>query len=289
MGKRGRILIVVAAIALLGVVVWTVFYAPSRAPEPVYNGIPLGVWLDHVAFGPGNIPAFNEGLVAIREIGTNAIPDLLRMLRAHDSPLKTKIMIWATWHRVPGIHYTDPQIDNYRGSIGFRTLGYRAISAVPEVISILDRNISPDSATYSAATLGDFGSDAAVPSLLRALANPDENVRGCAIHALGQIRADPDTVVPALTNMLHNPSIINRGEAAMALGSFGSRARSAVPALLAWHDDPNTNATPPPNVFDSFDLRLYTRSQTEQALRQIDRDAYVRAVMSDPPSAGQSK
>ncbi len=97
MGKRGRILIVVVAISVVGVVGWSIFHAWSAPPEPMYQGRPLSYWLLGYSFpfNGTNAPSRADADAAIKDAGTNAIPLLLQMLRAHDSPLKTKLLRWT--------------------------------------------------------------------------------------------------------------------------------------------------------------------------------------------------
>ena len=58
--------------------------------EPVYQGKSLSFWLQGYIQGGSYIGVWPEPEVdeAVRQIGTNAIPALLHMLRAHDSKLK---------------------------------------------------------------------------------------------------------------------------------------------------------------------------------------------------------
>ncbi|MCX6925106.1 MAG: hypothetical protein NT154_18120, partial [Verrucomicrobia bacterium] len=88
MQKRVHMGFAVVLLALAGVTAWLVW----RAREPVYQGEPLSFWLE------GNeLNSMNSGQIdaLVREIGTNALPNLLRMLRAKDSPLRLKLMRFA--------------------------------------------------------------------------------------------------------------------------------------------------------------------------------------------------
>src|SRR5215469_11736120 len=70
----------VVLLALLGGLAWEVLRTKDP-PEPVYQGKRLGEWL---AGYNGPSPETDE---VVRRLGTNAIPTLLRMLRAKDSQL----------------------------------------------------------------------------------------------------------------------------------------------------------------------------------------------------------
>jgi hypothetical protein len=178
MGKRGRILIAVATVALLAMVVWRML----PAPEPVYDGKPYSYWLAQI--DPTNlVHPQDKAYSAIIQIGTNGVPILLQMIRSQDSPLKAKIINWAAQHRFPWIRYTATEISHRRAEEAFSVLGYRATGAVPELINIFDKNASWESEYSAAVALGNIGPEAkaAVPSLLRGAGSPNAYVRLCAI------------------------------------------------------------------------------------------------------------
>ena len=75
--------------------------------EPVYRGKPLSVWLQRYIQGGSYIGFWPEPEAdeAIRQIGTNAIPTLLLMLREHDSKLKLALLrlsVQARLHKQVG-------------------------------------------------------------------------------------------------------------------------------------------------------------------------------------------
>lgn len=72
------------------------------------------------------------------------------------------------------------------------------------------------------------GPEAAVPSLVRALTDPGDEVRWAASAALARIG---EAAVPALIAALADPSPEIRGIAAFALGAIGPAAAPAVPTL----------------------------------------------------------
>jgi hypothetical protein len=272
MWKRGRILVVVFAAALLAVLVWAVLRASAPAPEPVYNGKPLSYWLGVYSSDTNvNGRTWGESEYAIQEIGTNAIPIFLQMLRAHDSLLKTKVLKWASRHRIPGIHYRDPMVINIEAMDGFSALGVRASNAVPELIKILDQNYSSSSRGCTAFTFAYIGPEAklAVPALLRAATSTNEYVYGNSITALGGIQADPKVVVPVLIRALQNSSPVTRWNAVYGLGNFHGDAKSAVPALVAMLNDTNLDTS---LGQDSL------HSHIEHALQQIDPETYASVV-----------
>jgi HEAT repeats len=278
MGKRGRILITVTAVVLIGVVGWSFFRVRSDPPEPMYKGKPLSYWLEEYHSATTNGSYLNGAQSAILAIGTNAIPTLLRGLRVHDSPLICKLLTWASSHRVLGIHYLDPWEVNYRAALGFEVLGSNAAIAVPDLMRIFDQNITVESKCTTALALGYIGpeADAAVPSLIRAAEGGDAYVRQNAIRALGYIGGAPETVIPVLIRALHDPFAENRGFAAFALGEYKGAAKSAVPALVALFNDSKTNSN---SV--SYNLHI----QAGFALIAIDRETYWSIVTNEAPGS----
>ncbi len=233
-------LVVALVLAALGLLAWVLF--PRAEPEPVYQGKRLSEWLalytpatNRYAYPPSQ--AADE---AVRSIGTNGIPTLLRMLRVRDSALTLKLLALAEKQHFVKIHYVQAVDRNIQARWGFNVLGAEARDAVPALMKICQENRSPPSRWYSVDALGALGQDAKVAlPLLVTLASdtnaPDpmtQNVRLHAIAALGHIHAEPQLVVPVLTKALSGQNRNVRLNAAFALGQFGPAAKPAVPALF---------------------------------------------------------
>src|SRR5262245_1636847 len=105
LSKNRRILFAGALLLVLGTMAWFVF--ASQPPEPSYQGIKLSDWL------AGYPPAFHSRSTfpapideAVRNMGTNCIPLLLRELGAQDSHLKRQVLripVLHTFFKVPWI------------------------------------------------------------------------------------------------------------------------------------------------------------------------------------------
>ena len=256
-------------IALLSCVLgWLGLLVLSGPREPVYRGHTLTYWLEHYYILPPNIPRSGgilrpdpQAVEAIRHIGTNAIPALLRQTRAHDSPLKLKLLALAQKQNLIGIRstsgffpgsavplakrqhlidirFTPASQRNLQASLGFCELGSAASNAAPALIEIYNANISPSSQDAAIVALGSIGPAAkpALPSLLRTLADTNNYTRLACVRALASIHAEPQSVVPALIKSLSDPHFGVRMLAAEALGQFGADAKPAVPALVEIYD-----------------------------------------------------
>jgi hypothetical protein len=121
----------------------------------------------------------------------------------------------------------------------FRILGTNAVSAVPELIRIYERDASPSSQRCAALALGNIGrgAQAALPVLIRHFTHTNGDVRFYAVSAVMSIGGKPGVVVPALTSALKDPNVNVRWNALVGLSQFGSRARPVVPEILKMLSD----------------------------------------------------
>lgn len=275
--KRVHIALAVLLVVLVSVTAWEVL-RPSE-PEPVYQGKALRVWLsdNFIAWGRQDGRAQDVAQEAIRQIGTNAIPVLLKMMRRKDSPLISNLIsIWNRhimgsaylrgWVRLPAWYLTQAAILNFQASKGFEALRADAQPAVPELIRIYDRSSSPDSqscASMALIAIGPEAARAAIPSFLRAAASSDARRRETAVFALAKVHIEPQLVVPGLMKALSDTDANVRGMAVVGLNEIGwsGGARPAVPALVQLLGDPDGKV----------------RRAAAEALRNIDYDAAARA------------
>ena len=172
----------------------------------------------------------------MRHAGTNALPILLRMLRANDSALKLKCVDLAKRQHFIRIKYTPAEELNYRACSGFGVLGSKAQNAVPALVEIANQNLSRASRWYAIQALVLVGLPAqeAIPLLSGWATNADGSVRSYAINALGKIRAEPERGLPVLINALNDPDVHIRTAALMALQGLGPNAKAALPVLVAF-------------------------------------------------------
>ena len=254
MHRRVKIAFAALVALSLGALAWVAL----RPAEPVYKGKPLSQWIAPSLSEPdrGAMSWTERGQQAdeaVSHFGTNAVPTLLRMLESTDPPLTTRLIDLAE-RRVTYIKFASAAERNAAGQRGFEVLGAAASNAVPALLRIAHRNLSPASQSATIMALGAIGppARAAVPSLLQWATN-DINQTFAPICALGRIGAEPSIVVPFLTNALADPNV--RPMLVLALGGFGTNALPAVPALLALlHSEA-----------DLTDKRIYTN-----ALNNID-------------------
>jgi HEAT repeat protein len=178
---------------------------------------------------------------ALHSLGSNALPTLLSMIRANDSALTAKFLIFAQrQHLITFTHVFAGQ-KNWSAASAFSELGPEAEDAIPALIQIYNQKISWSSQAAAAFALGTIGPPAkkAVPDLLKGLRSAVGPARTQTILALGNICADTDTALPTLVALLRDPDSSVQYAATAALGMC--RARKAIPTLLPLLDDPNYN------------------------------------------------
>ena len=260
MRKRVHVALAGLIVAVVGVIAWQVTRPQER--EPVYQGKRLTFWLYEAYEGNGrNGEGAEEGM---RQAGTNAIPTLLRMLRAKDSASRVMVTGLARRQHLIEIDFARAEGWNTAALIGFHLLGSKAQSAVPALIEIANQNISPPSRNDAICALGMVGpsAKAALPSLLQWTTNADWKGRLYAIRSLYEIGAEPDRVMPVLISALHDPNQMVQSQAVLTLGEWGPNARIAVPALVDCL-----------NASNGFPVR----SEVIDALKKIDPEAVAKA------------
>jgi hypothetical protein len=135
MGKRLWIPLGVLLLALLGAAMWQAL----RQPAPAYKGRPLTFWLRgfDISYNDPRKPSFDESVEAVRHAGTNALPTLLRMLRARDSDLKHRLTRLAQKQHLVRIDYVSADHQRWAATQAFMALlGREAKYAIPQLVEI---------------------------------------------------------------------------------------------------------------------------------------------------------
>lgn len=255
----------IAGLALgVGLVVAFILGAVSGTREPEYEGKKLTRWLEELrhpqpASPPASLIARTNAMIAIRHMGTNAVPYLVTMLHAKDSRLKSKWMDLLSRQRWVDFHFRYDFQRRDDALRGLAILGPDARGAIPEIAKLMDDRLMAQMAGYTlhqigsdavpvlnqalrstntwarsqaAGFLGASGDEASVPSLIAALKDSDFITRSKAARALSRFPEQADVVVPALIGCLDDPNDTFRMNAARALGAFGEKAKPAFPNLM---------------------------------------------------------
>jgi hypothetical protein len=162
------------AICAFGIV-WAIV-APS---EPTYRGKRLSMWLDEfraLDFSKRNDPKLPQAL-AIRTIGTNAIPWLLKEYRG-GGVWQWRLNQLLSKQRM--IKYRFPDVNDRltRATLGFRALGEIGEPAIPDLLAIV--NAYPG---YAPGALAGIGRPA-IPALQQCLTNMTMFTNSAGAYAL---------------------------------------------------------------------------------------------------------
>jgi hypothetical protein len=257
---------------------WPFFYAAvlvaatisAADKEPAYNGRTLTEWTrdvdPHYLVLVGHEP---PEWIAIRTMGSNAIPTLLKWMAQKDPPEPQK----------PNLAPCYTVVQSERAVLAFHILGEAAEPAIPELTRLAITTRDPERADRCVDALASIG-PASLPSFIEILTNGTYRARFSALECFPALHVDdtpamsamikcltdknenlgfraaqtlsgasiPETtLVPALTNALTTASSGGRARIYRCLCWLGVSARAAIPAIHAGLSDRNgevrTNAT----------------------------------------------
>ena len=267
MKKLNRIFVFVLVAALAGVL----FSVKWR--EPRYHLQPINSWLAEYGDGPENYKPSPEAEHALRQMGSNAVPYLLKLLHSTNSyshytfVWKPRLRFYSgspgTWNRLStwwiNTRYrfqrvtVPPGRDHWKAYLGFQALGPEGKSAIPDLIKLAndpstnstrsddavrfwkDRNSVARFAVW-ASNISPDGIPVFGPKVGAKNAAPFLTDGEIAAWSLAAIGADS---VPPLMKMLTNSAPQLRYRVAVALGMMGKPAEPAVPVLLKMLADPD--------------------------------------------------
>jgi hypothetical protein len=262
----------------VGLICW----ALSRQ-ELEYQGKSLRYWANQ--YGSNHWTAPNNELdkqaeMAIRSIGTNAIPSLLKMMATTESRIRLNVTgavpkKWLGFLHIDGPSEYRRKIYEYEagGAYGLIALDEDAQAAVPALIGLLG-NKDPNVRYHAVFALRSLGrvASSALPDMIKCLDDPEFTVRDDAVIGLGTMATEPGAVIPILiellqkyrTNQIHGAIICD--DAMHALWGFGAQSKPAVPIILEFLNDE----------------RSEVRRGATNTLLQIDPEAAARAGIKYP-------
>jgi HEAT repeat protein len=224
-GTKGKLLLVLVVLGALAA--GTLLLLPSRPPK--YRGRSLRELLQSIPNDPLQSSRPSEAGNALQNIGSNAIPYLVEMLRTKDPTLienlKTKLDYYPSFNRL--YHHTwQDRIDALKG---IAVLGPAAKGAVLEVSNTLEEGFEPNLSITALHRIG----PAAVPTLLHALTITNLNIRFRVVPVLTDFHEQAADIVPVLEGFLDDPDSNFCTEIAGLFPSFGPVAKRAMPKLLS--------------------------------------------------------
>jgi len=241
--KRPLILSAVLVVAL----VTGVLLVNRPRPEPVYEGKTVREWA--MLADAGDQPA----QAMIKSLGREAVPDLVRMLRTHDS--WWRIQLWEHSFGLPRRSRARIlQQMNPPGAVRIRSAAAHELATLTSnaapAIPALSRALTDDEMPEAATALAQIG-PSALPALIRALQAQSPKARQAAADVLGKMGPDALQAMPPLKPLLLDPDKQVRFSAAYSLVALGTpglpanrgfalpqdpRARSAALRLRLTHD-----------------------------------------------------
>lgn len=183
-GRRVQLVIAILALSLVGALAWQTLHFG----EPRYQGKRLSAWLADLDLQSANSP--EKALQAVRAIGTNGFPVLLRMVSARDSFWKRQLLAINERQSVMTMRLSRAGVCRHRAVQGYGALGAAAKGAVASLINVLESEKSTEVRMDLVAALAAIGPEArpAVPVLLKMVNDPNPQLRKRVLFALADIQ-----------------------------------------------------------------------------------------------------
>jgi hypothetical protein len=121
MRKRLGIAFGVVLLTVAGIIAGLIWFANTR--DPVYQGKPLSAWLEAYNDNPPPSATRHEADEALRHLGTNALPALLRRMRAKDTAFKNRWFALVQKQHLIRISHTTAMELHLQSYGGFTALG----------------------------------------------------------------------------------------------------------------------------------------------------------------------
>ena len=226
-------------------------FAAQRVNEPSYQGKPLRFWLAEIGGTREAWEGTNEAAVAVRSMGTNALPLLMQMIQ-----LQKPEPEWRWWlGQQRWFPFELRQYDeaDMRARYGLACLREQAVPALEQLLTNRETTIQASSALTWMAPVG-------TPLLVRGLTNDDWNIRRSCADALSDVYfyrwrdyqyREPQRLaeiarlaIPPLISRLSDTNVEVAKASASALGSLNAMLEIVWPALAS----ASTNTALEPSV-----------------------------------------
>jgi hypothetical protein len=294
----------IVGIGVLLAVLGSVLAFLLRPREPAYQGRPLSQWLEDLDSRQPLVKA--QATEALRQMGTNTLFWLVRMIEKRDSGLKRRVMVAMSERNLPGAQYLKTaSYGQYKACRAFRVLGRSAEPAVPALVAVLSNG---PACLEIAATLPWLGPQG-VRGLTNAMAHAERQQFGAIYMALSCYSRDfqsgampgqdQDLVFQAcaraVISRLADPDFLVRDLALSSLEHLPVQPEVVVPVLtsnLAREDllphaselkalgrfGPAAKAAVPALVNYAHEAKIsQERDQAIKALEKIDPEAAAQA------------
>lgn len=226
---RRPLAVCVVALAAIGGVL-TLFQLRS----PRHGGKSVDYWTRSLT--STNESTQSNAVVALRALGTNALPALLARTAAEDSLLVSNAARLLRKQSVLSIPVPSAANDYREARLGLEALGTNANAAIPALLKMLE---DPRTANRASGLLCNLNNEV-IPALIIATTNADVQVRRRSITDLGWRHVNTPGVVDCLAKALvSDPDAMARAMAASGLRGIPELPESAMEPLLKALDDPD--------------------------------------------------
>lgn len=249
MRKRWKLLVALGCAALAV----TLLLALPREHEPTAHGKPLSDWVK-IYSGPysstfATPKDMAEGGTAIKQIGTNAIPFLLRWMDYETPPWKATLFVksrklpkWIINIRPAKWLFAGPGYPpGWSAALSFRALGPTAAPAIHELEIRAQRN-SPQKRSAALFALSFVGPEA-VPAMVRVFSNPDLVADTMAGPSLGNLGTNARPLITLLVQYLDHTNAPAAAASAAILGHLWLETDLVIPALMRKLGDPRASVS----------------------------------------------
>jgi peptidoglycan/xylan/chitin deacetylase (PgdA/CDA1 family) len=192
---------IVFSVVLIAVVIGVAYFINSNS-EPAYQGVTLGKWIERYNNEVDAEEQTKEAAEAVRHIGSNAVPTLLRWLQASDSKLKIKLTELCEKQSLIKFSFTDAFEYNSRALFAFEVLGSEGKSAIPRLQQMVQKKpLYREIALHALCRIG----PEAFSTLISDLTNADVDVRENTSDIIVESFASPGPHDPAVDLNLSPP------------------------------------------------------------------------------------
>ncbi len=228
-------------VLIAGGVIALIFGMPF-AHEPAYGGKRLSAWL--AKLGQDTLEDRATAVAAIRNIGTNAAPAVIGLLRYKESAFRRKLRELAAKQSVLKLNFEDPRRRRQRGLIACDALGPAGVPVIPTLVNLLTNEQPPEPhIPYLLARIG----NPAIPALNSALTNGEKVIRMGATYCLALLQTNSDFLHPEIRPIAEQDYYLrtcqyNGAMIQIAASEYAARHRHDLPDIpspsLAEHFDP---------------------------------------------------
>jgi HEAT repeat protein len=236
--RKSIIFILLGSVALLGLIATRIIFFSDNGPS--YKGHSLRTWVTLYGDGRRHGKVNQEAGNALRHIGTNALPHLLRWVAYEQDPRQwERAVTIRRLFKLLNVNWRPEdrhQIFAYDAAVTFEALGTQAKPAIPELTRLLnDPSAKALAPGVALACIGGLGA----PSLADALASTNEPVRFRAVMPIMLLGTNGGQVVPQLITNVKDPSARVAASAGFALVTLQSESDLALPALTNYLSSTN--------------------------------------------------